>query len=164
MLTVEEQDRPKYLRRCVKVNIFMHDRTSSTSNILHHVLQHCPSLNHPREFISPRKLSLRTRGRFSDNPLIKQRPMFDEFKSRGITTGAEGNALIEALAARHARVQPRVSTPFQPSGLSRHEERSVSVGNPSEAFEHDPDDTFVSIPNRDTPFPRAAPVFILEAV
>lgn len=29
-------------------------------------------------------------------PLIKHRPMFDEFKSRGITTGVHGNALIEA--------------------------------------------------------------------
>lgn len=63
--------------------------------------------------------------------------MFDEFKSQGITTGAEGNALIEA-SGRRARVQPRISTPFQPAPDYPGTKNDRSASRiPSDALEHD---------------------------
>lgn len=81
--------------------------------------------------------------------------MFDEFKSRGITTVVHGNALIEAPHAFNAPLDPsdpwfRIIRAWRAIGQRRESLERFRVR------EHDPDDTFASIPNRDTPFPATS--------
>lgn len=78
-----------------------------------------------------RRIEFASEGRPSscrDNALIKRLAMFDEFKSRGITGRAKGNVLIEA-GAGHSRTRLSPPRRANTSGLSGHEERSVSVGH-----------------------------------
>lgn len=76
-------------------------------------------------------------------PLIK--PMFDEFKSRGITTGRSRKRI------NRSSVQPSPRSPAQDYQGMKSDRSASRI--PPKGFEHE-NDTFASIPNRDTPFPE----------
>lgn len=78
-------------------------------------------------------------------PLIK--PMFDEFKSRGITTGRSRKRI------NRSSVQPSPRSPAQDYQGMKSDRSASRI--PPKGFEHE-NDTFASIPNRDTPFPATS--------